>query len=344
MYATGSWFATVLFAAVLKLSCTSEAIFIKTNSSSDHQCPAEPCLTLQEFVSHHHRVESNTVLKFLPGKHMLQFTAGRSISIINVVNVTLTGVSGQQNSVIHCMSEFSISVKNATNLTISNLSFSGCGGPFPKLEITDHERVFKSATLFLLFVSNTSVLNTHIHDSKGTGMLVVNGFDLTVNQTSFVGNVPNCIIMFLDRPNTPVKQTVSSYIASSEFAFGGFNSFYAGGLSLIFTQTSYSVYVNITNIALHNNTGLRHHNFFIRIDKLSCMYTMVRAEKVKSSSGFAHVGPGFSVEEHTYNSVIPHQRNYSQQYGYTVHIFDSSFVAGFSSTAVDVFVQTSHTN
>ena len=111
---------------------------------------------------------------------------------------------------------------------------------------------------------------------------------------------------------------------------------------MIFTQTSYTVYVNITNIALHNNTGLRHHNFFIRIDKLSCMYTMVRAEKVKSSSGFAHVGPGFSVEEHTYNSVIPHQRNYSQQYGYTVHIFDSSFVAGFSSTAVDVRTDQSH--
>jgi len=72
------------------------------------------------------------------------------------------------------------------------------------------------------------------------------------------------------------------------------------------------------------------------------MYTMVRAEKVKSSSGFAHVGPGFSVEEHTYNSVIPHQRNYSQQYGYTVHIFDSSFVAGFSSTAVDVRTDQSH--
>jgi len=239
------------------------------------------------------------------------------------------------------MSEFSISVKNATNLTISNLSFSGCGGPLPKLEITDHESVFKPATLFLLFVSNTSVLNTHIHNSKGTGMLVVNGFDLTVNQTSFVGNVPNCIIMFLDRPNTPVKQTVSSYIASSEFAFGGFN-IYAGGLSLIFTQTSYTVYVNITNIALHNNTGLRHVNFFIGIDKLSCMYTMVRVEKVKSSSGFEHVGPGFSVEEYAYNSVISHQRKYSQQYGYTVHIFDSSFVAGILSTAVDVRTDQSH--
>ena len=92
--------------------------------------------------------------------------------------------------------------------------------------------------------------------------------------------------MFLDRSNTPVKQTVSSYIASSEFAYGGFNSFYAGGLSLIFKQTSYSVYVNITNSVLHNNTGLWCSDFLMSIDKLSCRYTMVRAEKVKSSSSF----------------------------------------------------------
>ena len=336
MYVTSSLFATVLFATVLKLSCTSETIFIKTNSSSDHQCPAEPCLTLQKFVSHHYRVESNTVLKFLPGKHMLQFTAGRNISIINVVNVTLTGVSGQQSSVIHCMSEFSISAKNATNLTISNLSFSGCGGPLPKSVITDGESVFRPASLFLLFVSNTSVLNTHIHDSKGTGMIVVNGFGLTVNQTSFVGNVLNCVIMFLDGLNTPVKQAVSSYIASSEFAFGGLKSLlYAGGLSLIFTQTSYTVYVKITNIALHNNTGIQHSNFLMSIDKLSCRYTMVRAEKVKSNSGFEHLGPGVSVEEYTYNSVIPHQRNHSQKSEYTVHILDSSFVAD-TGTAVEV--------
>ena len=335
MYIISSLFATVLFATVLNF-CTSETIFIKTNSSSDHQCPAEPCLTLQEFVSHHYRVESNTVLKFLPGKHILQFTAGRNISIINVVNVTLTGVSDQQSSLIHCMSEFSVIVKNGTNLTISNLSFSGCGGPLPKWVITEGESVFRPASLFLLFVSNTSVLNTHIYDSKGAGMLVVNGFDLTVNQTLFVGNIPNCVIMFLDGPNTPVKQAVSSYIASSEFAFGGFNSLlYAGGLSLIFTQTSYTVYVNITNIALHNNTGLRHSNFVMSIDRLSCRYTMVRAEKVKSTSGSEHLGPGFSVEGYTYDSVIPHQRNHSQKSEYTVHILDSSFVAG-TGTAVEV--------
>ena len=50
-----------------------------------------------------------------------------SISIRDVVNVTLTGVSDQQNSVIHCVSEFSIIAINVQNLMISKLSFIGCG-------------------------------------------------------------------------------------------------------------------------------------------------------------------------------------------------------------------------
>ena len=98
MYITGILVATVLFSTVLKLSYTSETIFIKTNSTSDHQCPAEPCLTLQEFVSYNHRVESHTVLEFLPGNHMLLFATKTNISITDVVNITLTGVSDQQNS------------------------------------------------------------------------------------------------------------------------------------------------------------------------------------------------------------------------------------------------------
>ena len=93
MYIISSLFATVLFATVLKCSCTSETIFIKTNNSSDHECPAEPCLTLQEFVAYHGIVKSNTVLKFQPGKHVLTFAISRYIYIINVFNVTLTGVS-----------------------------------------------------------------------------------------------------------------------------------------------------------------------------------------------------------------------------------------------------------
>ena len=198
MYVTISLLATVLFATVLKFSCTSETIFIKTNNSSDHQCPAQPCLTLQEFASHYY-VESNTTLKFLPGKHVLLFTTRISIYIVNVDNVTLTGVSDQQSSLIHCVSEFSVIVVNVQNLTISKLIFFDCGAPIPDGAITwQHDSsVFRSVTLFLLNVSNVSLLHTHVHHSKGAGMLTVNGFDLTLNRTSFVDNRPKlCFHVF----------------------------------------------------------------------------------------------------------------------------------------------------
>ena len=179
MYVTSSLFATVLFATVLNF-CTSETIFIKTNSS-DHQCPAEPCLTLQEFVSHHHRVESNTVLEFLPGNHIYHQ------KVSNVVNVTLTGVSDQQNSVIHCVSEFSIFAKYVQNIKISKLNFSDCRAPIIRAGP-------RSITLILSSLVNATILDTHVHDSKGAGMFAGNAFDLTLNTFDhfLVTNNPHC--------------------------------------------------------------------------------------------------------------------------------------------------------
>ena len=255
MYVTSSLFATVLFATVLNF-CTSETIFIKTNSS-DHQCPAEPCLTLQEFVFHHHRVESNTVLKFLPGKHIISSTTRKFLSIRDVVNVTLTGVSDQQNSVIYCVSEFNVIAINVQNLMISNLSFISCGAPLHDEGLT--RRGSSSVTLFLVNIINVSILYTHVHASNKVGMLAANVFDLILQKTSFIGNTPNCAIVYRDESSPPGKLLASSYIADSEFGFGvaGLKSLsYGGGVRLMFLQTSYTVYVNVSNVTLYNNTGI----------------------------------------------------------------------------------------
>ena len=167
-------------------------------------------------------------------------------------NVTFTGVSYQQSSVIHCVSEFSIIAIKARNLTISSLHFSGCGtqiqealtavfGSSNLLRSAILLVSLRSATLFVFLVSNVSILHTHVYDSKGAGMLAVNTYDLTVYQTSFVrtalfGSVwirlhLNCMFPF-------------SYIADSEFAYGNsrHHTLYGGGLSLSFFQTSYTVY------------------------------------------------------------------------------------------------------
>ena len=350
MYITSGLFATVLFATVFNF-CKSETIFIKTNSSSDHQCPAEPCLTLQEFVSHHHRVESNTVLKFLPGNHVLWFATNKSIIIRNVDNVTLTGVNNQQSSEIHCMSEFSVTAINVQNLTIARLHLFGCGAP--KLdEITDADDR-SIVTLSFVYVFNVNIWDTHIHDSKEAGMYVINGFGLTLNRTSFVGNRPNCVFVFVDKNNSLVEHAFN-YIVDSQFAFGRSNNVYhGGGLTLSFHQKSYTVQVNITNVtlhcnsgtygnlALHSNTGGYGGNFLIMTDEHSYKYTIVRAIMVRSSN--CSLWPakvamsGLKVKQIvSFDSVSPHQENHSLQFEYILHFLDSGFEAGLGIFAVDV--------
>ena len=277
------------------------------------------------------------MLEFLPGKHVLLFTTSKSISIINVVNVTLIGLSDHQSSIIHCVSEFNIIAMNVQNLTISKLSFSGCGAPIPEEEVSgiDSSSLPRSAMLFVSHVFNIKLVDTHVHDSKGAGMLVVNAFGLTLTQTSFLGNVPNCIFMFEDETNISVK-LVSSYIVDSEFAYGLSESLdYAGGVSLIFMQTSYTININITNVALFNNTGVYCTNFLMSIDERSCKYTVVCAENVRSSNSLWHSdGPEFAVEEFSYNSVSTNKENHSLQFEYTVHVFNSYFHTSMGNIAV----------
>ena len=338
MYVTSSLFATVLFAIVLNF-CTSETIFIKTNSSNS-KCPEEPCLTLQEFLSYHHHVESNTVLKFLPGNYVILFATKTSISVMDVDNVTLTGVSDHRSSVINCTSEFSVIAINVQNLMISNLSFFGCGVPVRDKGLTGWSS--SSVTLFLVNIINVSILHTHVQDSKEAGMLAANVFDLTMQKTSFIGSSPNCAIVFRDESNPPVKLLVSSYIADSEFGFGvagSKSSLYAGGLSLGFMQTSYTVYLNISNVALYNNTGMAWSDFVVSIDKLSCNYTTIHAEKVRINNGLRYTGllgsTGLSVHGISKNSISLNQENHKLQFQYTVHIVDSN-VQNIVNTAVYV--------
>ena len=201
---------------------------------------------------------------------------------MNAVNITLTGVSDQQSSVIHCVSEFSIIAINVKNLTISHLHFTGCGAPISK-GLIDSSISLKSAMLYLLLVSNVSILHTHVYNSKGPGMLAVNTFDLILYPTSFVGNVQNCVILFYESNPPPAKLHVASYIIDSKIAYGESDStFYGGGLSLSFFQTSYTVYVNIVNVTLYNNTGMVYGNFIMKVDNESSIYTMVCIERLRS--------------------------------------------------------------
>ena len=265
---------------------------------------------------------------------MLSFTTSTNIFIIDVLNVTLTGASDHQSSVIHCVSEFSIIAINVQNLNISNLGFSGCGTPIPQgIIAVDRSLVPRSTTLFLVRVSNVSIVHTHMHNSKGTGVLAINAFNLILHQTSFVGNKPNCIVGFDNESNPLDKLHAITYIADSQFAHGrSDNWYYGGGLSLILLHTSYRVHVNITNVALYNNVGT-YGNFLLMV-KGSYRHTVVQIEKLRSSNELGHSEAGFALMDVSNNSVSIH---HSFQSEYTVHVLKSYFYTSMDTMAIDIF-------
>ena len=242
--------------------------------------------------------------------------------------------SDLNSSVIYCIGEFGVVARNVQNLTISNLHFTGCGAA-----ISMNSGKNASVTLRLEAASNVSMLNTRVHYSKGAGMVAVNAFGLILNQTSFVGNEPNCVVHFKDEDSLPKMSHVSSYIANSEFVYGRSKGYVnAGGLSLIFLQT-YTVHVNIVDVRLHNNIAsyYQYSNFFMLVTDQSCKYTIVQAVRVRSSNDLKclkNVAPGFSVQEFFLGAVDnPH---HNQQFEYTIHVLDSYFEVGMCSTAVEI--------
>ena len=47
----------------------------------------------------------------------------------------------------------------------------------------------------------------------------INAFNLILYQTSFVGNKPNCVVIFRDKSNPLDKLHATTYIADSQFAY-----------------------------------------------------------------------------------------------------------------------------
>jgi len=128
-------------------------------------------------------------------------------------------------------------------------------------------------------------------------MLILNGYDLILNRTSFTGNRPNSAFIFMNESNSPVKLHTFIYIANSDFTYGiSGSSFYGGGLSLSFLQASHTVYVSIVEVALYNNIGISYGNFFMMIGEWSCKYTMVQVDKIRSSNGLRRNLQGFFVK------------------------------------------------
>ena len=165
----------VLLVPVISLCESAEYYIRPTALTTNTSCPGQPCLTLNHNTSHY--IQSNTVLNFLPGKHVLK----RPLHINNVQNVTLkssTAGSGMHSQLLvkfsceneslnHCIyTQSAIQMINVTNVVINDISL---------------EMQTPNVSGVIVEQSTDVHLQLHIHSVQGNDSLAAG---VTVNETS----------------------------------------------------------------------------------------------------------------------------------------------------------------
>ena len=287
-------------------------LHVRSTTSTTTACPqSASCHTLQELLQHSsHYFLSHTTITFQSGYHEVNYSYNALVR--NVRNITLLG-DVHDHSVIQCTGAFGLSFVNVINLTISNLNFYLCGALIPKqYRPTMYaakllQTVNYTATLYFLQVSNVKISSIEIHNSTGVGMLGVNAL-VSISQTTLTSNVPNCIFAFTDSSTFPTllfttKLTITDSLlklgSPPETYFG-----YASGLSMVFTQTTYTVVVTISNVTTYSNKGHSSGNMLLMLDKCSYQCTSVKVYNVTSTRA---VGDGMGWIFKNINGVICNQ-------------------------------------
>ena len=184
----------LLLVPVISL-CASVEYYIRPAAlTTNTSCPGQPCLTLNHYINNtSHYIQSNTVLNFLPGKHVLK----RPLHINNVQNVTLksstTGsgmpsqllfkFSCENKSLNHCIyTQSAIEMINVTNVLINDIIL---------------EMWTPNVSGVIVEQSTDVHLQLHIHSVQGNDSLAAG---VTVNETRHlymdglqVGNLYNGI-------------------------------------------------------------------------------------------------------------------------------------------------------
>ena len=172
----------------------TERYFRPTPSSP---CPVETCHTLMEVLEDDTLAEtvfsSNTLLVFLSGNHVVDFTNGGYLTIRDLANVSFigspevipgtVGLNGPASRII-CRSPFVMELVNISRLAFTNITFSGCGANLTNELYTDAFRIQthgihyfgpeQKAALVLVNIDTFQMIRCSIEDSKGYGLLAVN--------------------------------------------------------------------------------------------------------------------------------------------------------------------------
>ena len=210
-------------------------------------------------------------------------------------------------SVIQCTGSLGFAFINVTTLKIARLSFTSCGAHFPG-QVTAEEKFlfpedFKTqillrntpVTFYFLQTTNVTIFEVAISNSTGAGLVGINMLGLSnISQSTFSGNTPNCLLLFLNSPSTSEVILPNIFnITNSQMMFGKLtdvlkkhNPRGATGLNIMLAQTTYKVHIYIDNIKSYSNMNKKQWcgnlRFYLRNWKCPC--SMIQVKNIFSTN------------------------------------------------------------
>ena len=273
-----------------------------------------PCFTLTKYAQNASDFfTDNTEMIFLPGTHYLN----TNLSIMNVQNISLTGMSGEV--VIECSqkSPVSITIKWSSSITFQNLNLKGCGRngikdsaispnnndfvSFEKctLGVKDFNRTYTA--IFFENVRDIFFSYLKVSDTSGFGVYLYNCWgEIKIEHSQFSRNRGNMsynggnFYVVLWKNCTVDNKSADVTISSSHFKHGLSNSQYhshkgidASGLHMCSFCPTASIRMYESHFS-HNKGG----NIYIFMLNYIEHYWNVRIENSKINKGRAYEGAG----------------------------------------------------
>ena len=225
---------------------------------------------------------SNTILLLENGCYLINsFTLLQYLS-----NISLIG-SGSETTIVKCQSDrevglafISISGLRLSDVTISDCSLSSTGVNLQKAfsllqQSLDVFYSFRVSTIVGIFIGDTSDLqarNVTVRNTPGIGMVAINLMGTSdMSNVAFINNgvpgIANCVggglyVLYADyhccTPTVMPRLTISASLFKMNSNCNSYSVIVywiglGGGLSLILSQTKFSVGISITSTIIENN-------------------------------------------------------------------------------------------
>ena len=297
--------ATTLLIAMLVAtgSCFDSSYYVVSPGGA----PCTASYTCQELSAYTNQSSefftSNTVFYFLSGHHILN--QQDLVVINNVSNLTLQGLGTVEQGAHETVMQSTVVIQctgstggfvffNSSSVTIESITLTGCAGNIGQ----DGFEGYGTVALALVHLYNSHLRNISVQNASGYGLVSINCFNLSIENSSFYHNqytIEDCSLLgyvfcpggnafisytdlYLTATSLPLTGSHSVEIIRSNFSFGLSIQYGIGsGLKIEANNADFSYRINILidGVVTYANIGILGANLNVGFYGKEAYYTIV---------------------------------------------------------------------